>query len=134
MKRKLLHQEWNRGMLLLHKFIKCKLFFNSNLIDIELESSWHRVSIFKYNKKRRSKIVLLFSMKTRSGEMEEERYLYGIVGAKVILINGLQPSDIIVRVRDQMNIELPRNNGRCCIVLYILGLCAVENKSAQFYS
>ena len=39
-------------------------------------------------------------MKTRSGEMEEERYLYGIVGAKVILINGLQPSDIIVRVRD----------------------------------
>ena len=45
-------------------------------------------------------------MKTRSGEMEEERYLYGIVGAKVILINGLQPSDIIVRVRDQMNIEL----------------------------
>ena len=72
-------------------------------------------------------------MKTRSGEMEEERYLYGIVGAKVILINGLQPSDIIVRVRDQMNIELPRNNGRCCIVLYILGLSAVENKSAQFY-
>ena len=39
-------------------------------------------------------------MKKRSREMEEERYLNGIVGAKVILINGLQPSDIIVRVRD----------------------------------
>ena len=51
-------------------------------------------------KKKKVKILILFSMKKRSREMEEERYLNGIVGAKVILINGLQPSDIIVRVRD----------------------------------
>lgn len=37
---------------------------------------------------------------------ERERDLDGIVGANVILVNGLQPTNIVVSVRNQMDIKL----------------------------
>jgi hypothetical protein len=49
-------------------------------------------------------------------------YLNGIVGANIVLVNGLQPSDVIVGVSDQMNVELPGDEARRRIVLYVLGL------------
>jgi hypothetical protein len=50
--------------------------------------------------------------------------LNGIIGANVVLVNGLQPSDVVVGVRDQMNIELAGNNARRRIVHHVLGLRA----------
>lgn len=51
----------------------------------------------------------------------KKRYLNGIVGTNIVLIDSFQPANIIVSVRNQMNIKLPWNNSLWCIVNHILG-------------
>lgn len=55
--------------------------------------------------------------------------LNGIIGADIVLINSLQPTNIIVRVRYQMNIKLPMNNALRSIVNHILGFHRVQNNT-----
>lgn len=43
-------------------------------------------------------------------ESEKKQNLDGVIRANIILINRLQPSYIVMRMRDQVNIKLPRNN------------------------
>ena len=54
-------------------------------------------------------------------ERERERDLDGIVGANVVLINCLQPTNIIVGVRNQMDIELSGDYALGSIVHHELG-------------
>ena len=58
-------------------------------------------------------------------EMKEQRkYPNGIVGSDIVLIDGLEPTNIVVRVRDQMDVDFTRDNPLRGIVLYELGICA----------
>ena len=68
MKRKLLHQEWNRGMLLLHKFIKCQLF----LIQTWLTLSWKALGIeFQFSNTTKKEEVKLCSYLVWKQEAEK---------------------------------------------------------------
>ena len=63
-----------------------------------------KVSISKHknkikNKNKKTVVLALKEAEQWKKRNKEGRYLNGIVGAQVILINGLQPSDIIVGVR-----------------------------------
>lgn len=53
----------------------------------------------------------------------------GIIGANVVLVNGLQPTDVVVGVRHQMNVKLPGDKNRRRIVLYVLGLRRIQKHS-----
>ena len=51
------------------------------------------------------------------------RDLDRIIGTNVVLIYSLQPSDIIMRVRYQVNVNFPGNDPLGSIVSNILGFC-----------
>jgi len=39
-------------------------------------------------------------------------YLDGVVGSDVVLVDGLEPPDVIVRVRHQVHVQLPGHHRR----------------------
>lgn len=45
-----------------------------------------------------------------------------VVGADVVLINRLQPTNIVVRVRHQMDIDFSRHDAPGGVVIYVAGL------------
>ena len=49
-------------------------------------------------------------------ELARTRYPNGVIPAKVVLVNGFQPANIIVRVRHQVDIDFARNDSRRSVV------------------
>lgn len=51
------------------------------------------------------------------------KYQEGVIGTGVVLINGFHPSDVVMGVRDYMNVKLSGDNLRGCVVSNELGFC-----------
>jgi hypothetical protein len=79
----------------------------------------HTRSLYTHAHKDSSSTVQFKKGKEKVGE--KEAYPDRIVTAKVVLINSLQPPNIIVRVGYQMNVNLARNDAPCGVVSYVLG-------------
>jgi hypothetical protein len=47
---------------------------------------------------------------------EQAPHLDGVVGSDVVLVYGLEPSDVVVGVRHDVHVELPRHHPRRCVV------------------
>ena len=62
--------------------------------------------------------------------MEKTKYPDRIVGSDVILIDGLEPANIVVRVRNQMDIDFAIDDPLRGIILYILRF-HTQKKSQQ---
>lgn len=58
------------------------------------------------------------------------QYPNGIVGADVVLINGLEPSDVVVGVRHQMDIDFAGYDAGGGVVSYVSGV----NRRREEYS
>lgn len=54
----------------------------------------------------------------------EKKNLNAVIGANIILIHGFQPTNIIMWMRHQMNIDLPRHNPGRGIIHHVLRLHA----------
>lgn len=50
------------------------------------------------------------------------QYTNGIVGADVVLIDGLEPSNVVVSVRHQMDVDFAGRDSRGSVVCYISGV------------
>lgn len=57
--------------------------------------------------------------------------LNGVVGTDIVLINSFQPSNIVVSVRNQVNIELPRKNGCISIVCDEFGFRGMDKQKKE---
>lgn len=75
--------------------------------------------------KSKSKLIRIQNSKKKEGDFEEElerEYPNGIVSSDVVLIDGLEPTDIVMRVRDQMDVDFSIDDPLRGIVFYELGL------------
>lgn len=53
-----------------------------------------------------------------------KQYLDGIVGADIVLIDGLEPAHIVVSVGDQMDVDLAGDDPLSSVVGNVLGVGA----------
>ena len=60
-------------------------------------------------------------MATNQAEQGREwkGHLNGIVGADEVLIDGLEPADVVVRVRDEVHVDLAIDRGTRGVVLLV---------------
>lgn len=69
--------------------------------------------------------------KYKKRSMQERVYPNRVVAPKVILINSLEPTNIIMRMGHQVDIDFTRNNSLCGVVFYITGFCTTNTSSQK---
>jgi sRNA-binding regulator protein Hfq len=72
-----------------------------------------KLNIYYYNGK-------YLQQKKRERHRKKKHYPNGVVGSNVVLINGFKPTNIIMGVRNQVNVYFVRDDSVCCVVVYIL--------------
>lgn len=103
----------------------------NNAVTIESNTFSTHAPYIKKRKMKMKEMVWIIKFKSNSNQTKAIEHLNRIVRTDVVLINRLQPTNIVVSVSNQMHVNFPGNQPRRSIVHHKLRLRMKNSRQKQ---